>query len=97
PGFKLQHFAVTILKQRRLRVWGFLSALLWIDTINTTRRINGNRMFVFIETPPRNVKLVWPLVAGITVSAIPEPVPVVMAPLLVVRTISRRSQPLVVM
>ena len=53
-------------------------------------------MLVQVHSPTGKIELVRPCVAGVAVPGIPVPVPVVVAPFLVVRAIRRRSQPAVV-
>src|SRR5205085_9938300 len=56
-----------------------------------------NRVLIFIQSPAGNVELMRALVAGVAVSCLPEPMPVVMSLFFIVGTLGCWSEPAVVM
>src|SRR5690606_25072502 len=94
--FKFKDFTVPVFYCCGLGIGRFLGTFPGINTIYASCGIHGNRVFIFVQSPSRHVKLVGALVAGIAVSGIPMPVPVVMTPFFVVRTVRSRTEPFVV-
>src|SRR5690606_20116300 len=96
-GFKLQYFAIGISKQRCLGIGRFLRTFPWIDPKNSTDGRYKYGVFVLLQPPSGNVKLMRSLVASVPIAGIPMPVPVVMTSFLIIRSVLCWTEPHIVM